>query len=185
MKFGRSWAATAGTVLFALALIAVGQRARADVLTVRTSGTIEPACSITVKDPLPPADITNSGRVQGSALLNCNTGFVMTATSANGALKNDTVASRGFTNRLNYLLHIFLPLTGTATRLISSCNSAFLVAGNSLCSLSPGGSGVSSGGKPAIGTTATITVVWATPTKPRLIAGAYHDTVSISVTAAP
>lgn len=176
---------TLAAVVFAaaVALVAPG-RASADVLTVTAKGSIAPVCSISVKSPLPAADFTSSGRVSGSALINCNTGFVMTATSVNGAVKNDADVSRGFVNILGYTLHIVLPLTG-ASSVVASCKSALIIAGNSSCILSPAGSGLSSGGKPAIGTTATMTVIWATPTKPRLVAGAYHDTITISVAAAP
>lgn len=171
-------------IIAILALVAPAQRASADVLMVTTKGTIAPVCSVSVKSPIPSADFTSSGHVSGLALLNCNTGFVMTATSANGGLKNDVPAPRGFTNSLGYFLSVFISLGGAAA-VSGGCTSARLVAGNSSCSLSPGGAGLSSGGKPAIGTTAYLTVIWATPTKPHLVAGAYHDTITISVAAAP
>jgi hypothetical protein len=185
MMIGCSKAALAAFVFIpSVALIAPAQLASADVLTVTAKGTIAPVCSIGVKNPLPAADFTTSGRISGSALVNCNSGFVMTATSANGAVKNNAAVSPGFTNALGYTLNIVLPLSG-ASSVTAACRSALLVAGNSSCILSPGGSGLSSGGKPAIGTTATMTLIWATPTKPRLVAGSYHDTITISVAPAP
>jgi len=184
MKTDLSKAALTAFVFAAVALIAHAQQASADILTVTAKGSIAPVCSISVKNPLPAADFSSSGRVSGSALVNCNTGFVMTATSANGAVKNDADVPSGFTNALAYHLHIVLPVSGSSS-IVAGCMSALLVGGSSSCSLSPGGSGLSSGGEPAFGTIATMTVIWATPSKPRLVAGAYHDTISISVAAAP
>ena len=188
MKVGNS--TTALAVFMIIALMVFGSRATADVLTVTAKGTIAPVCSISVIKALPTANFAVSGNISGSALVNCNTGFVMTATSANGAVKNDASVSPGFTNVLPYTLNIVVPLTPwpgapAAGFLSVGCKSAQLIAGSSSCSLSPGGSGASSGGKPAIGSTASMTLIWGIPTTPRMIAGAYHDTITISVAAAP
>ncbi|MGE5564287.1 MAG: hypothetical protein ACM3ZV_13420 [Bacillota bacterium] len=186
MQVGRSapvWAA--GRFFAAAAAFACAQQANADVLTVTAKGTIPPACSISVADPLPAADLTvSSGRVKGTAAVDCNTGFVIKAMSEHGALTTNAAVSRGFTNVLPYYLQVAVPLTGTSDVLLARCNSKLLTAGNSACSLSPDGPGLSSGGKPAIRKTAVVTVIWSY-SKPKPVAGAYHDTISISVAAAP
>lgn len=159
-------------------------RADADVLTVFAVGRIDPVCEISVLTPIPAVDFAGSGETNAKALLNCNTGFVLRATSANGALKNSADAGPGFTNSLNYKLTLTANLTGSPW-VKASCASARLVVGNSTCALSPDGPGMDSGGFPSVGQSATLKFSWVTPTNPRLVAGNYEDTITISIAAAP
>jgi len=167
----------------ATALILPVQRVNAGVLIVTAKGRIDPACEISVATPLSEADFASSGIVRGGALINCNTGFVIKATSANGAVKNDASVSPGFTNSLRYTVSLGV---GTVDGfLYAKCSSASLVAGQSTCSLSPDGPGLDSGGSPSARRAATLTMSWNPPVRPRLVAGSYQDTITISVAAAP
>jgi len=172
-------------VVFAAgALFASAEGANADVLTVTAKGRIDPVCSISVKTPFPAADLSTArGSVAGSALVDCNTGFVFKATSVNGGLKNDAAVSRGFINSLSYTLYFRLPLATGA--IAATCNSPSLAAGNSSCALSPAGLGLSSGGQTAISKIVNMALTWTTPANTHLVAGAYQDTLTISVAAAP
>ena len=164
-------------------LLAIPVQGSADALTVSAKGRIDPACSISVQTPFPAADFANAGSAPGSAVLDCNTGFVLKATSANGAVTSTSAVSTGFTNSLNYKLRLILTLGDTV--LTAVCNSRALVAGNSSCALSPAGAGLASGGKPAFHRTAALQLAWTPPIQPRLVAGSYHDTLTITVAAAP
>lgn len=167
-----------------MALLLPVSRADADVLTVHAVGRIDPVCEISVADPIPTADFASSGEVNAKALVNCNTGFVTRATSANGALKTAAAIGPGFTNTLAYKLTLTVNLTGSPW-VKAACASANLMAGQSSCTLSPSGPGLDSGGFPSIGQAATLKFSWKSPTSPRLIAGSYEDTVTISVAATP
>lgn len=170
----------------AMALICPVQRANADVLTVAAQGRIDPVCEIGVSTPVPTADFATSGEVRGGALVNCNIGFAIKATSANGALKSVASASPGFTNSLNYKLSLIVPLSDApGSWMKASCGSATLVAGQSACALSPGGPGLQSNGAASINQSAALNFSWKTPAKPRLVAGSYQDTITISIAAAP
>lgn len=184
--FGRLPAATHGLAypLAGWAMAFCAQQASAAVLTVNAVGRIDPVCEISVTTPLPAADFATSGTAKAGALVNCNTGFVVKATSANGAVTAASTAPSGFTNSLPYKVALTVPLTG-APWIKATCGSATLVAGQSGCALSPDGAGLQSGGLPSLNQSATIQVSWNTPTNPRLVAGNYEDTIAISVAAAP
>lgn len=168
----------------AAALILPVAQASADVLTVFAVGRIDPVCEIGVASPLPPANFANWGYLQGTAAVNCNTGFKVRATSANGAVKNSAEVTTGFTNTLPYNLRLVMPVGG-GTNALADCASAELVAGQSSCPLSPNGPGLDSGGTVATSRPIIIYVSWKTPRSPRLIAGDYHDTIIVSVEATP
>jgi hypothetical protein len=155
------------------------------ILKVTTKGTIDASCSISVQSNFPAADFASSGNVNGAALVNCNQGFLLKITSANGGVQSPAAAPSGYTNSLAYTLDFSLPVDESATPLTASCVSSTLVAGQSSCSLSPAGSGLNSSGRTAINQTAAMRLSWITPSSPRLIAGGYSDTLTISVAAAP
>lgn len=167
----------------ALALTIPVERADADVLTVVAAGRIDPVCEISVVTPLPPADLSVKGQIQGTATLNCNTGFVVKVTSANGAAKSSAAISRGFVNELPYLLSFYLK--NPSHILAVKCGSATLVAGQSACALSPAGTGLRSDAA-SFNKTATLSVAWNPPSDKRhLIAGSYQDTITLSVEPSP
>lgn len=166
----------------ALALTIPVERADADVLTVVAAGRIDPVCEISVAAPIPAADFASAGKVQGAATVNCNTGFAVKATSANGAVKTSTPVSSGFSNSLPYVLSFWVQ-TG-AGPLFARCNSPTLVAGQSACALSPNGPGIHSDAA-ALNKTASLTLAWSPPASPHLIAGSYQDTITLSVEPSP
>ncbi|MFC4594398.1 hypothetical protein [Sphingobium tyrosinilyticum] len=158
--------------------------AKAQSLTITATGTIVGGCGITVGSNFGPANLSAGGNVTGTATVNCNAGFKINATSANGAIKTNTVAPANFTNAVPYSLAMTVPLD-VGGNVSATCNSSELVAGQSGCALSPGNSaGLSSNGKTANNKTATLTASWSLPA-PRLIAGTYSDTITVSIASVP
>ena len=158
--------------------------AKADSLTITATGTIVGGCGITVASNFGPATLSAGGNVTGTATVNCNAGFKINATSANGAIKTSTVAPANFTNTVPYSLAMAVPLDDGGN-VSATCSSAQLVAGQSGCALSPANSsGLSSGGKTANNKTATLTATWSLPAQ-RLIAGSYSDTITVSIASVP
>jgi hypothetical protein len=175
-------------LLSAFLPLAGTQPAHADVLTVTATGTIGTACSIAVASPFSSPDLSASGSVGATATVNCNTGFKVNATSANGAIKTATTAPTSFTNTLPYNFTFSVPLeSGSPNPISATCASTALVAGQSSCALSPAnGTGLSSSGRASIGKTATLTLAYTVPTLPtRLIAGSYTDTITLTVATVP
>ncbi|MCW1401910.1 hypothetical protein OKA06_06060 [Novosphingobium sp. MW5] len=161
--------------------------AQADTLTINATGTILGSCQISVGSNFPTnADLSVSGSSSASAVVNCSTPFKINATSSNGALTTSAAAVSGFTNSLVYTLAMSVPLN-TGGPVTASCTSAQLVSGQSSCALSPGNStGLYSGATgTATNKTASLTASWTTPTTPRLVAGAYADTLTVSIAAVP
>lgn len=164
-----------------------GSPARADTLTINATGTIIGSCQLTTSSNFPAdADLSVSGSVGATALVDCSTPFKINATSSNGALLRPGTASSGFTSSLVYTLAMSVPLNvgGPVT---ASCTSDKLVSGQSSCALSPNNStGLSSGATgTATNKTASLTASWTTPSSPRLMAGAYSDTLTVTIAAAP
>ncbi|HVU29460.1 MAG TPA: hypothetical protein VHE36_03585 [Sphingomicrobium sp.] len=160
--------------------------AHADMLTVTATGTIGTRCSIAVASPFSSPDLSSSGSVGATATVNCNTGFKVNATSANGAIKSATPATTNFTNTLPYDFTLAVPLESGAP-MNATCASSALVAGQSTCALSPAnGTGLSSSGRASINKTATLTLAYTVPTLPtHLIAGSYSDTITLTVATVP
>ena len=158
--------------------------AKADSLTITATGTIVGGCGIALASDFGPANLSAGGSVNGTATVNCNAGFKINATSANGAIKTSAVAPANFTNAVPYSLAVTVPLD-TGNSVSATCTSAQLVAGQSACALSPANStGLSSGGKTANNKVATLTASWSLPTQ-RLIAGSYSDTITVSIASVP
>ena len=106
----------------------------------------------------------------------------LNAQSANGGVKTSATAS-GFSSLLDYSLKVDTALD-SAANVNATCNASTLKSGMSGCTLSPAGAGLSSGGKTATSKTATLTIAWTPPVSPRLVAGSYSDTVTLSIAAA-
>ena len=148
------------------------------VLTVTAKGTIPSSCSIaSAGDFTNVSDFTQSGQRTTSATVNCNQGFTITAKSAKGAITTaaSLPAGSAYTNTLPYTLKLDVPLDSGSVS-IPSCASATMVGA---------GCSVSSGGTSAMGKTAALTVSWTSPSMPRLIAGSYSDTITLSIAPTP
>lgn len=174
-------------LVLVLGMGSFGSPARADTLTINATGTIIGSCQLTTSSNFPAdADLSVSGSVGATALVDCSTPFKINATSSNGALLRPGTASSGFTSSLVYTLAMSVPLNvgGPVT---ASCTSDKLVSGQSSCALSPNNStGLSSGATgTATNKTASLTASWTTPSSPRLMAGAYSDTLTVTIAAAP
>jgi len=167
----------------ALAL-AIAPRAQADSINIVAKGTINGACSITIGQNFQNVNLSSETSASATAVVNCNTGFVTRATSANGALVSNSTTSANYTNRLDYTLNLAVPLDGGGT-VSASCGAATLAAGQGSCALSPAGGGLSSAGRIATNQTATLTANWTLPASPRLVQGRYSDTITLSITATP
>jgi len=159
------------------------QPALADSLSVTASGVIANACSINVASPFAPFSLDQAGSTSASATVNCNSGFSIRATSTGGALRAARAAPTGFDNALPYSLTVSIPLDN-AVVVTGSCSAARLIAGQATCALSPAGAGLSSGGISAINRTAQLQVVWQAPAQ-SLVAGAYTDTITLSIAVQP
>jgi hypothetical protein len=157
--------------------------ALADDLSITAQGTIGQSCSIAAVSSFPAPALGTAGSVSATATVDCNTGFAIHATSARGTIRTDRVPTAGFANSVPYSLTLSIPLD-SGTTISGTCGSASLVAGQSACALSPAGSGLSSNGVSAIGRTAQLQVAWPAPTQ-SLVAGAYSDTITLSIAAQP
>lgn len=168
------------------AAVLAASPAVAQSFAIIAKGTVGSSCSVAVAAPFGAANFAVSGSVSATAIVNCNTGFTIKATSANGAAKNSRPATTGFINNEPYTLQMSVPTDSGMTLTSAVCASAQLLAGQSSCTLSPAGAGLSSAGKTAIGETATLTAAWIAPALPtRLVAGSYSDTITISIASAP
>jgi len=157
---------------------------RADTVAITASGTIQPRCGVSVQQAFSSADFSTSGSSVAQALVDCNTGFRINITSANGAAKTTNQASSGFTNSLPYSLKLSVPLD-SGSPVEATCTSGTLMSGQASCALSPNNaSGLSSGGKSAINQIATLTASWAPPFQ-KLVAGSYSDTLTVSIASVP
>jgi len=175
-----------GAFFGALSICALGapEVGQADVLTITAKGTIASSCSVGVQQAFGVANFNAAGSAGAQALVNCNTGFRINVTSANGAAKTANVTSNGFTNSLPYSVKLDLPLDDNST-VSATCASSALVSGQSSCALSPAnGTGLSSGGKTAINKIAALTATWTLPAQP-LVAGSYSDTLTVSIASVP
>ena len=157
--------------------------ALADSITVNAAGTIASACSLSIGSNFAAANLAISGNVSASATVNCNTGFVIKATSAKGAINTSNANSHSFVNTLPYQLTLTLPLDTGGSLVGGPCGSATLVSGQTGCALSPGGSGLSSGGATAVNQTATLKVAWNSATT-KLVAGSYSNIITLSIATA-
>jgi hypothetical protein len=157
-------------------LLASGSAAHADSVSIAASGTIASSCSIAKASDFAAADFSVNGSRTASATVNCNTGFAMTATSANGAVTTAAATSVNFTSSLAYNFSLSVPLESGGSA-VATCTSAAMLANS--CSLS-------SGGVAAIARTATLTTSWTVPALPlRLVAGAYSDVITVSIATVP
>lgn len=173
-----------GGVFCMVAALVVPAAARADTIQIQASGTILGSCTLAVASGFPATSLGASGSAAAQATVNCNTGFVIKATSAKGAIKSPNQTSTGFTNTVPYTLAFSSPLDGGFTMSGGPCASAALVSGQSGCVLSPAGTGLSSGGRLATGKTASLTLSWTLPAQ-KLVAGTYTDTITLTIAAAP
>lgn len=157
--------------------------AEADSVAIPVSGTIVGGCGLTLASNFAAASLASSGSTQATASVDCNTAFTIHATSSNGTLKNVRTAPTGFANVQPYSLTFTVPLNagGSAS---ATCPAASLVAGQASCSLSPAAAGLASGTSSATAKTATLTAQWVLGAA-RLLAGAYQDTLTISIAAQP
>lgn len=169
----------------AVAFAAAGPAA-ADRLVVTAQGNVASSCSIAKASDFGAVNLAAGGSTQATATVNCNTGFRINAQSTNGALKSGTTAAASFVNSNSYTLAVSVPVESGAPA-AASCGSATLLAGQAGCALSPANTtGLSSGGRPAIGRTATLTLSWTPPTLPaRLMAGQYSDTITVTIATVP
>lgn len=177
----RPWARSVSCIAAALVSFPA---ARADTIKVRASGTVLGTCTVVLASGFPTSsNLAISGNAQAQATVNCNTGFVIKATSASGAITSTSHTATGFTNTVPYSLAFNSP-TDSGIMIGGPCASATLVAGQAGCVLSPAGSGLSSNGALATGKTATLTLSW-TPPVQKLVAGTYTDVITLSIAAAP
>ena len=176
-------AAFAATFIVASAFLAPAATAQSASLAIHATGTIPSACSIAVASGFPGnINFASPGSAPATATVNCSQAFKLNAQSANGGVTTPAV-SAGFASSLDYALNLDVALDSAAD-VSASCNASTLTAGMAGCALSPAGAGLSSGGKTATNKTATLTISWTPPTSPRLVAGNYSDTITLSIAAA-
>ncbi|MCS6622533.1 hypothetical protein N0B44_06405 [Roseibacterium beibuensis] len=150
----------------------------ADSLAFGIIGEVQQRCGFK-SAPAPSLAIGDLGEA-GSAVLplavDCNTGFRVRMTSANGSLKAQRPSSM-FGNDLDYQVRFQV---GTdAGSLESACAaSALRYGGCALYGPTAGSGGVSSGDAIAIDETGALTIDWPAPSEV-LTAGAWSDTLTI------
>lgn len=170
----------------ALCVLPICAPAAAADVSITATATIAAACSLTAGTGFGAANLGSSSSVTATATVNCNTRYRLKAQSANGGFKSATAApAPSFTNQLAYTLNISVPLDNGGGTVAGSCASANLVAGSASCQMSPANTGLSSGSGTSTGQTASLSVSWTAPTSPRLIAGSYTDTITITIAAQP
>ena len=176
-------AALAAIFVVASAFFATIAAAQSTSLAIHATGTIPSACSIAVASAFPAnLNFATSGNAPATATVNCSQAFKLNAQSSNGGVTTPTVAT-GFSSNLDYALNVDVALDNAAD-VSASCNASTLQSGMGGCALSPAGAGLSSGGKTATNKTATLTISWTPPASPRLVAGNYSDTITLSIAAA-
>lgn len=169
-----------------LASILFNAGANAQTLTITATGQIPASCGLAAASSFSNANLDANGSSSATATVNCNTKYLLKATSANGGLKTATAApSASFANKLDYQFNISVPLDNSAGTLTGSCAASNLAAGASACALSPAGTGLSSGSGTSTGKTATLGINWTVPSAVHLVAGSYADTITISIAAQP
>lgn len=150
----------------------------ADSLTLGVTGEVQQRCGFKT----PPAaslsigDLDRSGSAVLPLVVDCNTGFRVRMTSANGSLAAQR-PSAVFGNRLDYRVRFQV---GTdAGPLEAACAASALNHGG--CALygpTAGSGGLSSGNAIAIEESGALTIDWAAPSE-ILTAGAWSDTLTI------
>lgn len=177
-KARRTAALCATLAALPLAAPAAAENGAPDALTLSIVGEIPERCGF---QTLPPATISLGDLGQGGSAvvplgLDCNTGFRIRMSSANGALAAER-PSRVFGNRLDYQVRFRV---GTdAGSLEAACTASALKSGG--CPLfgpTPGAGGLSSGDAVAIDEAGALTIDWVAPTEV-LTAGTYSDTLTI------
>lgn len=144
-------------------------------ITVNASYQIAPSCGVSVQTPFAAQNFGADGSATAQALVDCNTGFVITATSQKGAIKTATAAALGFVNTIPYALTLNVP-RDSGLPVQATCQAAAMTGQGSCV--------VNSGGVAAIAKTATLTTQWSLNGQ-RPIAGAYSDVITISIAGQP
>ena len=158
----------------------------AQTLTITATGQIPASCGLGTGSGFSNANLDASSSLSATATVNCNTKYLLRATSANGGLTTVVQApSASFSNKLDYQFAISVPLDNAGGTVSGNCAASNLTAGGSLCALSPAGAGLSSQGGTSTGKTATLGISWTVPSVTHLVAGSYVDTITISIAAQP
>jgi hypothetical protein len=165
-------------------LCGVPTAARADSLVVEARGTIATSCSLfkSQNGDFAQPNLSANGSISGQATVKCNSGFRITATSANGALTNSKSAAN-FTSSVAYTFGMSVPVDdgATVTSTPSQCSSTAMKSGTSCVLMASGktATGVAGAGRPA-----TLTLAYTVPSLPtRLLAGTYSDTITLTIAA--
>ena len=157
---------------------ALGEDGPADSLTFDVTGEVAQRCGFktTPAGSLSLGDLGQAGSAVLPLLVDCNTGFRVRMTSANGSLAAQRPSSV-FGNSLDYQVRFQV---GTdAGPLESACAaSALRHVGCAQYGPTAGAGGLSSGDAIAIDEAGALTIDWAAPTEV-LTAGAYSDTLTI------
>lgn len=151
-----------------------------DEVSLELIGAIEPRCAITrLPGEVTLGDLTSPGGKDVFLTVDCNEHFGYQLASANGALTHlsSAISTDQFSTQLPYHIYVEIPTTGHTIR--DSFNSAELVPG----SIDSAAFSDSEGGV-AFARTATLRLAWTAPEQP-LLAGAYQDTLTLTLGARP
>lgn len=158
----------------------------AQTLTVTATGQIPASCGLGAGTSFSNANLDASGSLSATATVNCNTRYLLRATSANGGLKSAVAApSASFSNKLDYQFTILVPLDNNGGTVSGNCVASNLTTSGSACTLSPAGVGLSSANGTSTSKTATLGISWTLPSVSHLVAGSYADTITLSIAAQP
>lgn len=130
-------------------------------------------------------DLTQHGSLELDFSLDCNSGFAVKVSSANGGLKRVTAGNdvriNGFATSLDYDIGLaYQTDLGTVS---GHCPASSLVAGSQTCTFNNAQTarGRSGCGGVAQDMPGSLTLTWQPPSHTRLIAGNYKDTITITV----
>lgn len=157
---------------------ALAENGPADSLTLGVTGEVIERCGFKTAPAasLSLGDLGQAGSAVLPLVVDCNTGFRVRMTSANGSLAAQR-PSDVFGNRLDY--QVRFQVDTDAGSLESACAASTLRHGG--CALygpTAGAGGLSSGDAIAIDEAGALTIDWAAPSG-ILTAGAYSDTLTI------
>lgn len=153
-----------------------------DTVTVELTGTIDPACSLGGAAPASLGALDAAGAAAFSFAVDCNTGFTVEVSSANGGLGYSgapvQVAGGNFATSVPYRLSLDVPTDGAPLQ-IASCPSTLLKTGSAgSCRFAD------SGAAAAIGGAASVKLAWDASSTP-LLGGEYSDTLTFTFAAKP
>ena len=146
-----------------------------DAVSVSVQGSISPSCSISAPQPqLTIADLSHPGSAKLPLAMSCNAPFKYRMQSANGALRPDGVVApvKNFLSAVPYQTRLMVTtLSGPS---LDMCSSGNMTASSPLCGTRRFYEMIPQNAQ------GSLEISWDLDGSP-LLAGAYHDTITITI----